>query len=102
MRDVLIHSDKSHLADTLIRGEAPPPGVRLTQTNESGVLLIRVNLRVLSGTAFAMWILRKLRFIPGNHRIEIGGTAMPLHMPAAIDLIAESLVNSEKPLPTAA
>jgi hypothetical protein len=107
MRDVIILTDRPNLAASLVRGEAAPLGVRLPAESipgeDSGELLpLRVNLRVISGTAFAMWILRKLRSIPGNHRIEINGRVMPMHMPEAIDIIADELVNARQPLDVAA
>ncbi|MBX3739859.1 MAG: hypothetical protein KF712_02620 [Akkermansiaceae bacterium] len=107
MRDVIILTDRPNLATNLARGEAVPLGVRLPTESipggESGALLpLRVNLRVISGTAFAMWILRKVRSIPGNHRIEINGRVMPMHMPAAIDIIADELVNARRSLEVAA
>ncbi|RYD76849.1 MAG: hypothetical protein EOP84_16355 [Verrucomicrobiaceae bacterium] len=107
MRDVMILTDRSNLAANLVRGETAPLGVRLPAETlpdgDGGARLpLRVNLRVLSGTAFAMWILRKIRSIPGNHRIEINGRTMPLHMPEAIDIIADELVNARRPVILAA
>jgi len=55
---------------------------------------MKVDLRLISGPAFAMWLLRKVRSIGGHHQVEIGGVVMPQHMPEAIDVIAESVVNS--------
>ncbi len=106
MRDVIILTDRSNLVASLVRGEPAPLGVRLPAESvtggEMGVAALRVNLRIISGTAFAMWILRKVRSIPGNHRIEINGRIMPMQMPGAIDIIAEELVNVRRPLEVAA
>jgi len=104
MRQVLIHTDRNQFAANLLRGEAVPLGIRMAKgvVEDSGKLPLRVNLRVISSTAFAMWVLRKVRSIPGNHRIEIDGRIMPMHMPQAIDSIAEALVNSGRSLSTAA
>ncbi|WAC17819.1 hypothetical protein OVA24_11250 [Luteolibacter sp. SL250] len=103
MRDVIILTDRSNLAASLVRGEPAPLGVRLPAECVPGSrLALKVNLRVISGTAFAMWILRKVRSIPGSHRIEINGRIMPMQMPEAIDIIAEELVNARRPLDVAA
>jgi hypothetical protein len=107
MPEVTILTDRSNFAICLIRGEALPCGIRLHDElvdfgGGGGNLILKVNLRLISGTAFAMWILRKVRSIPGNHRIRIDGQMMPIQMPRAIDVIAEELVNARNSLGEAA
>lgn len=107
MRTVLISSDRHHFHHLLVRGEVPPHGILVP---ESGVTIpdgghqfvLRVNLKVISSTAFAMWLLRKVRSIPGNHQLEIGGVAMPQQMPEAIDVIADAVVHAKRPVRLAA
>lgn len=99
MREMLILTDKCDFVPHLTRGEKRPRGVRLPEQMAHGAgpdfsAPIRVNLGKISSTAFAMWILRKVRSIPGNHRIVIDGRVMVTRMPGAIDEIAGALVRS--------
>ena len=52
---------------------------------------LEVDFRYTSPTAFSLWILRKLRSIPGNHALVIHGENMSLEMPEAIDLVARAV-----------
>ena len=105
MRNVLILTDRKDFHLNLTRSEALPHGVSVrpreaseTWKSETGGLSIElgVSLRAISGTAFALWILRRLRSIPGDHQILIAGQSYPTHMPEAIDLIADALVNAKR------
>jgi hypothetical protein len=100
MPHLLIRTDRRDFLHTLTRSENPPPGVTIRPAQSSSpdewAWVVRVDLRRTSGTAFALWILRKIRSIPGAHRIEIGGRPMPLQMPEAIDVIAEAVVNARR------
>ena len=98
MPNVLIATDRSDFPHVLVRGEPLPAGVTLRVSAKrpgSGRWLMKVDLRVISGPAFALWLLRKVRSIGGVHRIEIGGAEMPQQMPEAIDVIAEAVVNAK-------
>ncbi len=99
MRNILIFTDRKDFHQQLVRGERPPGGIRLMDPSAFGAdgthsVTLKVSLKSVSETAFAMWILRKIRSIPGHHRIEIGGVVMPQQMPEAIDVIAEALANA--------
>lgn len=96
MRHILIHTDHPAFEAALTRKETPPHGVSLRRLEPAGdgtvTWLVHVNFRTISATAFALWILRKIRSVPGHHRIEIGGKTMPTNMPEAIDVIANAVV----------
>ena len=102
MPKILIHTDRKDFITALVRGEMLPYGVSFpkngghSKSHPDGEITVAldVNLRAISGTAFALWVLRKLRSIPGDHRLEIRGEIMPLLMPQAIDLIAEQVTGS--------
>ena len=101
MRTVLISTDRHNFHHLLVRGEIPPHGVVVPKSgipHPDGTqrVTLKVNLKMISGTAFAMWLLRKIRSIPGNHRLEIGGAVMSQQMPEAIDLIADAVVNAKR------
>ena len=101
MRTVLISTDRPDFHHLLVRGEIPPHGVVVPEggtPHPDGTqhFTLKVNLKVISSTAFAMWLLRKIRSIPGHHRLEIGGAVMSQQMPEAIDLIADAVVNAKR------
>lgn len=100
MANVLIVTDCSELPHFLVRGEPLPVGVILNVSSRrrganGGRWLMKVDLQLISGPDFAMWLLRKFRSFGGEHRIEIGGSVMPRQMPEAIDIIAEAVVNAQ-------
>lgn len=105
MRNIFIFTDRKDFQAALLRGETLPYGVTVLPTEieawvpagSEHAVALKVNLRAISGTAFALWILRRMRSIAGHHRIEIGGETIPLQMPQAIDLIAEAVVNGKRP-----
>jgi len=102
MPKVLIHTDRKDFITSLLRGEMLPYGISFPKNGEYSrslpdgevTVTLDVNLRAISGTAFSLWILRKLRSIAGDHRLEIRGEIMPLMMPQAIDLIADQVTGS--------
>ena len=104
MPKVLIHTDRKDFITALVRGEMLPHGVSFPKNGEHSKTLsdgditvtLDVNLRAISGTAFALWVLRKLRSIPGGHRLEIRGEIMCLLMPQAIDLIADQVTGTNR------
>jgi hypothetical protein len=103
MPNVLILTDRTDFAHAIVRGEPLPDGVKLNISSRrsqggGGRWLIKVDLRLISGSAFSLWLLRKVRSIGGNHQIEIGGAIMPQHMPEAIDIVAEAVVNAKRRL----
>ena len=61
------------------------------------IFTLKINKRTVSPLAFSLWILRRLRSIPGEHRMEIRGAAIPLQMPEAIDVVARAIAGSRKP-----
>lgn len=97
MPKIHVHTNRKDFIAALVRGEALPYGVSFAKNGEhfrihdDGYVTVtmEVTLRAISGTAFSLWILRKLRSIGGDHRLEIRGEILPLQMPQAIDLIAE-------------
>ena len=104
MPRILIHTDRKDFANSLVRGEPLPHGVSFpkdgapSMSHPAGEISVTldVNLRSISGTAFALWVLRKMRSIPGGHRLEIRGETVPLLMPQAIDLIAEQVTGTSR------
>jgi hypothetical protein len=105
MRTIQILTDRKNFSEALTRGELPPHGVAVHsvepveawQSVDPGFRVeLRVNLRAISSTGFALWILRRLRSIPGDHQILISGQPYPTQMPEAIDLIADALVNAKR------
>jgi hypothetical protein len=104
MRNIFIITDRKDFQTALVRGEALPYGVSILPTEieawkseaSEHTVALRVNLRAISATAFALWILRRMRSIAGDHRIEISGDLIPLQMPQAIDLIAEAVMNGKR------
>lgn len=100
MRNILIITDRKDLRTALSRGDIVPYGISIQATECESWLTkgsteqrveVKVDFKAISGVAFALWILRRLRSIPGDHRIEIGGKDIPLHMPEAIDQVATAL-----------
>lgn len=104
MPKVLIHTDRKDFITSLVRGEMLPHGVSFPKNGEHSkshpdgeiTVALDVNLRSISGTAFSLWVLRKLRSIPGGHRLEIRGEMMSLLMPQAIDLIADRVTGTNR------
>jgi len=102
MPKIHVHTNRKDFIAALVRGEALPYGISFAkngehfQTHPNGevTVVMEVNLRSISGTAFSLWILRKLRSISGEHRLEIRGETIPLLMPQAIDLIAERVTGA--------
>jgi len=99
MNTALIKTDRPYFLADLTR-EPLPDGVSVVEAvprrNSPGVKLqLAVNLRDISPTAFSLWVLRKLRSIAGDHRLEIGGKRLSLHMPEAIDLVAEAITGAK-------
>lgn len=102
MCDVLIITDRTDFGQVLTRGGPLPKGVRLRRPGSSGKgVVLRVRTGEINGTEFSLWVLRKLRLISGSHRIEIGGKAVVLQMPEAIDAIAHAVVAAERERPAA-
>lgn len=104
MPKVLIHTDRKDFITSLVRGEMLPYGVSFPKNGEHSkshpngeiTVTLEVNLRLISGTAFALWVLRKLRSIQGGHQLEIRGEIMCLLMPQAIDLIADQVTGTNR------
>ena len=104
MPKIHVHTNRKDFIAALVRGEALPYGVTFAKNGEhfrshsngEATVTMEVNLRSISGTAFSLWILRKLRSIGGNHQLEIQGETVPLQMPQAIDLVAERVMGMNR------
>jgi hypothetical protein len=82
------------LPTLLVRQEPPPSGVVVApvdpasaQPGEGHRFPLKLNRRTLSPLAFSLWILRRLRSLPGSNRLEVSGESIPLDSPSAIDIL---------------
>ena len=99
MSRVVIISERRDFQSTLLRQEAAMQGGEIagepvTDGDGGYKFVLKINKRTVSPLAFSLWILRRLRSIPGEYRLEIGGQLIPLQMPEAIDLVAGALAGS--------
>ncbi|MBK1882058.1 hypothetical protein JIN85_06505 [Luteolibacter pohnpeiensis] len=95
---ITVHTNHRNFQLDLLN-ERLPSGVSLVnlanplgiQNDGNHTVEFEVDFRYTSPTAFALWILRKLRSIPGNHALVIHEENICLEMPEAIDLVARAV-----------